>query len=251
MSADLRSLFGRLSRVGSPSSRRLASVVATSMILGLAVALLVGNVGLIQAHGAEDFLIYLRHTNEWLAGGSFYEARQLAGPYAVQAGDSLYPPPFALVMLPFLVLPAALWWVIPIATIGWVVLHHRPQPWAWPLIALCIAAPRTLSLAIYGNPTMWVAMTVAAGTVWRWPAALAVLKPSLAFFAVIGIRDRRSWIVGAVLILVSLAMLPDWREYVTATANLRGQNLTYSLYDSAFVLIGLIAWAGRTRAPRE
>jgi hypothetical protein len=101
-------------------------------------------------------------------------------------------------------------------------------------------------LAIYGNPTMWVAMAVALGTVWRWPAVLAVLKPSLAFFAVIGVRDRWFWIAGGVLLLVSLAMLPDWREYLAAMSNLRDENLTYSLFDSAFVLIGVIAWAGRT-----
>jgi hypothetical protein len=231
---------------GSPSKRRLASLVLTAVILGVAVALLVGNVALMEAHGAEDFLIYRRHATEWLDGGSFYDPRQLAGPYTVQAGDSLYPPPFALVMLPFLLLPAVLWWAIPLATIGWVVARHRPRPWTWPLIALCIAAPRTLALAIYGNPTMWVAMAVALGTVWRWPAVLAVLKPSLAFFALIGVRDRWFWIAGGVLLLVSLAMLPDWREYLTAMSNLRDENLTYSLFDSGFVLIGVIAWAGRT-----
>lgn len=238
---------GLASRFRSPSSRRLASIVVTSLILGIAVALLVGNVGLMGAHGAEDFMIYRRHTSEWLAGGSLYDGRQLAGPYTVQPGDSLYPPPFALVMLPFLVLPAALWWAIPIVTLAWVVFHHRPQPWTWPLIALCVAAPRTLALTIYGNPTMWVAMAVAAGTVWRWPAAFAVLKPSIAFFALVGVRDRRFWIVAGALLIVSLAMLPDWRDYVTAISNLRGQNLTYSLFDSAFVLIGLIAWVGRSR----
>ena len=169
-------ISGLASRFGSPSSRRLASIVVTSIILGIAVALLVGNVGLMGAQGAEDFMIYRRHTSEWLAGGSLYDGRQLAGPYTVQAGDSLYPPPFALVMLPFLVLPAALWWAIPIVTLAWVVFHHRPQPWTWPLIALCVAAPRTLALTIYGNPTMWVAMAVAAGTVWRWPAAFAILR---------------------------------------------------------------------------
>ena len=93
---------------------RLLSLVATAVILGLAVAVVAGNVDLIRGHGGEDFAIYLRHTREWLDGGSFYDTRQLTGEtYTLIVGDSLYPPPFALVMLPFLILPGVLWWVLP------------------------------------------------------------------------------------------------------------------------------------------
>ena len=64
------------------------------------------------AHLGEDFQTYLRHARDWLAGGSFYDPRQLAGPYVLQSGDSLYPPPVALLMLPFMVVPAFSWWVV-------------------------------------------------------------------------------------------------------------------------------------------
>ncbi len=233
-----------------PSERtlRLLSLIATAAILGIAVAEVVGNVGLIEGHGGEDFAIYLRHTREWLAGGSFYDARQLTGDaYTLVAGDSLYPPPFALVMLPFLILPGVLWWALPAVIVGAVIRQYRPAPWTWPILALCIASPRTLGLLIYGNPSMWLAASVALSTVWGWPGIFAFLKPSLAFFALIGIRTRGWWIALGIFALVSLAMLPDWREYLTAATNLQGPNLTYSLMDIPLAGIAVVAWAGRTR----
>ncbi len=221
----------------------LASAI---MVLGFAVAVIAGNVAVLQALGGDDFAIYLRHARDWLAGGSFYDARQLTGsPYILHVGDSLYPPPFALVMLPFLFLPGALWWAIPAIIVGAVVRHHRPAPWTWPVMALCIAFPRTLDLLVSGNPSMWLAASVAHATVWGWPGVFAFLKPSLAFFALIGIRSRSWWIALGVLALVSLAMLPDWRQYLTAATNLQGASLSYSLRDIPLVGIAVIAWVGR------
>lgn len=234
-----------------PSARaiRLISLIVTAVILGVAVAIIIGNVALMEGHGGEDFGIYLRHTREWVEGGSFYDPRQLTGsPYSVVAGDSLYPPPFALVMLPFLILPGPLWWALPAIIVGAVIYHHRPAPWTWPILALCIASPRTLGLLVYGNPSMWMAASVALATIWGWPGVFAFLKPSLAFFAVVGIRRRSWWIAAGIFALVSLAMLPDWREYLTAATNLQGQNLTYSLMDIPLVGIAVVAWVGRTRS---
>jgi hypothetical protein len=233
-----------------PSDRtiRYLCLVAAAAILGFAAAEVIGNVALIQGHGGEDFEIYVRHTREWLAGGSFYDARQLTGqPYSIVAGDSLYPPPFALVMLPFLVLPGALWWVLPAVIVGAVIRHYRPAPWTWPILALCIASPRTLGLLVYGNPSMWLAVSVALATLWGWPGIFAFLKPSLAFFALIGIRTRGWWIALGIAGLVSLAMLPDWHEYLTSVVNLRGPNLTYSLMDIPLAGIAVVAWVGRAR----
>ena len=151
-------------------------------------------------------------------------------------------------MLPFLVLPGVLWWALPAVIVGAVIRHYRPAPWTWPILALCIASPRTLGLLIYGNPSMWLAASVALSTLWGWPGVFAFLKPSLAFFALIGIRTRGWWIALGVFGLVSLAMLPDWREYVTAATNMQGQNLTYSLMDIPLAGIAVVAWVGRTRS---
>lgn len=235
-----RTLGGSLTHIP-----RVAYLALTGIILGVAVALLVGNTDLIAGHGGEDLAIQQRHTRDWLAGGSFYDVRQLNGPYVLQAGDSLYPPPMAIFMLPWLVLPDLLWWVVPALIVGYVIARHRPSPWAWPLLALCVASPRTLGLLIYGNPTLWVAAAVAAGTVWRYPAILAVLKPTLAPLALIGVRSRWWWVGMIVLVLISLAMLPDWAEYVTAMTNLTGQNGTYSLMDVPLAGIALVAWFAR------
>lgn len=224
-------------------------LATAAVILGVAVAIVIGNVALIQDKAGADFDIYLRHTREWVAGGSFYDARQLTGgPYTLVVGDSLYPPPFALVMLPFLVLPGPLWWVVPAIVVGVVVHHHHPAPWTWPILALCIATPRTLELVVSGNPSMWMAASVALATIWGWPGVFAFLKPSLAFFAVVWIRTRSWWIAAGIFALISLAMLPDWREYLTAATNLQGQNLTYSLMDIPLVGIAVVAWVGRTRS---
>ncbi len=240
---------------GSDQAARRATLIrwlflgTAAVILGLAAAFLVGNTVLIDEHGGEDFEIYLRHTREWLDGGSFYDPRQLTGdPYALVAGDSLYPPPFALIVLPFLVLPGVLWWVLPGLIVGAVIYHYRPAPWTWPVLALCIASPRTLGLLVYGNPSMWLAASVALSTVFGWPGVFAFLKPSLAFFALIGIRTRMWWVAAGIFALVCVAMLPDWREYVTATLNLDGPNLTYSLMDIPLVGIAIVAWFGRTRS---
>ena len=100
---------------------------------------------------------------------------------------------------------------------------------------------------MYGNPSMWVAAAVAAGTMFGWPAVLAALKPTLAPFALIGIRTKRWWIAAAALGIVLVAMLPDCAEYVRVIANLERQDLTYSLFDIPLVLIGLVAWIGATR----
>ena len=70
-----RSPGRRMTRRPSDRTLRMLSLVATATILGIAVAEVVGNVALIEGHGGEDFAIYLRHTREWLAGGSFYDAR--------------------------------------------------------------------------------------------------------------------------------------------------------------------------------
>jgi hypothetical protein len=224
----------------------LAYLALTAVILGVAVALLAGNMGLIAAHGGEDFATYVQHVRNWLAGDGYYPAHQLAGPYQHQNDTSLYPPPFALFMLPWVWLPAVLWWVIPFAVTAYTVVRWRPALWAWPLIALCIAAPRTLSLVIWGNSTMWIVAAVAATLYWRVPATpLIFLKPGLAFFALIGIRSRWWWVTTVAGVVVALVMLPMWPDFIASVRNIRGTDPTHSLFDTAFVLIPLLAYVAR------
>ena len=45
-----------------------------------------------NGYGGIDYTLYMDATRRWLAGGSFYEPYQLAGPYPIQMGDVLYAP---------------------------------------------------------------------------------------------------------------------------------------------------------------
>ena len=83
----------------------------------------------------------------------------------------------------------------------------RPRPLAWPLIAFCLVNPTTLLKIWTGNPVIWsmaaMALAVLAGAP-RFAAPFVLLKPSLAPFALFGIRRRRGgsgWRCSALLCL--------------------------------------------------
>jgi hypothetical protein len=231
-------------------SRRVG-LLLVAPILGVGVAFLVGGAFMFAAHGGEDLATYLRHTSDWAAGRSFYSPRQLEGPYLLQAGDSLYPPTAALLFLPFLAVPTLLWWAIPAIVVADALRRWRPAPWTWPILTLCLVYPRTLSLIIYGNPSMWITAGVASGLLWGWPAVFVALKPTLAPFALIGCRHRSWWIAGAGLAVLSLLFVPGWIQYAHALQNLRGQEWTYSLGDIPMVILPVVAWVGRFQPTRE
>ena len=120
--------------------RRLLFGIVSALLLLIPIRDLVeaAGTGALASYLAVDYDLYMEATRRWLAGGPFYEPYQLAGPYPITAGDILYPP-FALVLLvPFTVLPAILWWAIPLAIVGVVVARLRPDPRLWPFLALCI-----------------------------------------------------------------------------------------------------------------
>lgn len=197
-----------------------------------------------------DFHQYQDHARRWLAGGGFYLAEQLAGPYRVfDLLPPLYPPPFLLLILPFLALPELLWWAIPIAAIATILLWWRPSPWTWSLIALAVAWPRTYEIVLFGNPSMWVAAFAALGTRWAGGYVGILLKPSLFPLALPGVRHRSWWIGLCVAALISIPFGSMWVDYAKAILN-SDQGWTYSLRDAPIVLIPIIGWAGRTRGRR-
>lgn len=199
---------------------------------------------------ALDYHIYIDATRRFLGGGPFYDPRQLAGPYGQEGNIQgwwpiLYPPQAIVLFAPFTVLPAALWWVIPLTVTGGVVAWHRPHPVVWPVLAACLWWPVTTSKLATGNPVMWTAAFVALGTVWRWPAVLALFKPSLFPFALIGWRDRRWWIAGALGAVAFCWLLPD---YLRAMSLFDG-GIAYSLGEVPLVSVPIVAWlASRRRA---
>lgn len=199
-----------------------------------------------------DLTLYQDAARRWLVGGGFYLPYQLAGPYLVTTDQILYPPMALLLFVPSLVLPRILWWLIPLGITTAIVFHWRPAPWAWLIIALCLAQAGSFGAISAGNPAMWIGAALAVATVWRPAAALVVLKPSLAPLALFGLRDRRWWLMAGALAAVSLALLPMDVDWLRAIVNARGERsgLLYSLGDVPFVAVPLVAWLGRSLSSR-
>jgi hypothetical protein len=185
-------------------------------------------------------------TRRWMVGGPFYEPHQLAGPYPIRLGDILYPPVALLLFIPFTVLPAPLWWAIPLVSTLAVLVRLRPSAFVWPLMAACLAWQPAQIHIISGNPTLWVMAAVALGTIHKWPSVFAFIKPSLLVFGFLGMDDRRWW-HGLLLFLFGCALfLPMWPDWFVAILNSRGGGLAYSWQELTLPLVPVIGWLGRS-----
>jgi hypothetical protein len=239
--------------------REVALIAASVIVLALFVATWAqflitygwDNVGV-------DWETYRTAAERWLAGGSFYLERQLAGPYVIQDGDVLYPPTILVLLVPFTFIPDPAWWVVPIGVTAAVVVRHGPSPLGWLLVALCLLFPITGVKLLHGNPGMWFMAAVAGATIVAWPGALVLLKPTLLPFALIGITTRVWWIALTALIGVSLLFLPMWPDFVRALLDGKSDmGVFYSLNEFPMIAIPIIAWRfGRHppdwfRRPRE
>lgn len=196
-----------------------------------------------------DYRLYIGAAAEWLRSGQFYHSYQLAGPYPVSNSEILYPPVILALLVPFTVLPAVLWWAIPIGVTLWVIASHRPGPWHIAAMLALLALPLefgtsySLSSIVNGNPVIWVVMFVALAT--RFPVfgPFALVKFTLAPFALVGIRSRAWWVGLMMLGLLSLAFLPMWADYLTALSNAQTpMPLLYSLRQFPLVAIPLVAY---------
>ena len=199
-------------------------------------------------HRGADYNLYMSATRAWLGGGGFYLPHQLAGPYPIVMGDVLYPPLALWLFVPFTVLPTLLWWVIPIGVTGIALVLHRPTVVVWPLIALILAWQPVEIHLISGNPDIWALAALAMAThVGGW-AVFVLIKPTLAPFALWGVR-RRSWLgCLAVVALASLLLAPMWPDWFTVLLN--SQNPAGPLYawqEAPLLLIPVIAWWGSAR----
>jgi hypothetical protein len=237
-------------KIGLPQSRSTAIALSVAVFaIPLAFVLVVPH-PLEQPVGV-DFVLYRDVAARWLGGGPYFEPYQVAGPYDIRAGDILYPPTGLLLFVPFAVAPAALawllWWAVPIGAVAWATWRLRPRPAVWPLIALCVAWPTTLLKTWTGNPVIWSVAALALGTIWYWPSVFALLKPSLAPFALFGANRRSWWIALAGLVLVSLSFGSMWVDWAASVVNSRGGGLLYSTLEIPMLLIPLVAWWGRTR----
>lgn len=203
-----------------------------------------------------DFRQYTAATSAWIDGHGFYHSWQLAGPYPVPPQEYranvlpvLYPPPMVLLLLPFSAAPilAPLWWILPIGITSAVVCYWRPAPWSWPLLTMAALSADSVWLTISGNPGLWMTAALALATVWKWPAVVVLLKPSLALFALVGIKARSWWISLGIVILVTIPFGGMWIDFLTALRNTTGTSLFHSVNNVPMMLIPLIAWAARRR----
>jgi hypothetical protein len=198
-----------------------------------------------------DHQFFMQVAHRWRDGQSVYLPLQLAGPYTVTSGrDLIYPPTMLFLFVPLSYVPAVMWWVIPLGSLAVFVWRLKPEPWTWVLFALIFAWPRTDAIIIMGNTSMWIAMFVAFGLAWGWPAVLVLLKPSLAPLLFAGLRRIAGLAIGTIaFIAVNLPLLPLWGDYLAAIRNAgtTWPPLTYSLWDVPLVLLPAVAWLGRTR----
>jgi hypothetical protein len=194
-----------------------------------------------------DYEMYMEATRRWLAGGSFYLERQLAGPYQIVPGDVLYPPYALALFVPASLLPALLWWILPLSLIGFALYRLRPAALSWPILAALLWWPPTNIKVLTGNPVIWVVAAAFLGAVWAWPSVGVLLKPSLFPFAVVGIRQRSWWVaLGGLLVIASL-FLPMWPDYITVLRN--GSNaagIAYSVAEVPTMLLPVVAGAAAT-----
>jgi hypothetical protein len=213
--------------------------------IALELSIVVPRVLTLQGALGVDFHQYQDHARRWLDGAGFYLPAQLAGPYVTfDLLPPLYPPPFLLLIVPFLWLPELLWWIVPLGVISVTVAWWRPTRWAWVAILVLVAWPRTYEIILFGNPSMWIAAFAAAGTIFAWPYVGILLKPSLAPLALLGARNRSWWMGLAGAALLSLPFGTMWVDYAKAIIN-ADQNWTYSLRDVPIVLIPIVAYLGR------
>lgn len=229
---------------------RPLAVGLSALLLVVAIAVFVLRWRAFAAAGllGVDYDTVVITARRFLETGSMYFPYQLAGPYVLQLPPytadimpGIYPPHAIYLFLPFLVLPAILWWALPIGLTAFVIASFRPAPWAWPLVAGLVALPDVVSPVIAGNTTMWLVAFVAAGLRWHWPAVLVTIKPSLLPFALIGARHPSWMTASAVVALAGLPMLPLWFDYAIAVQN-AGASLLHSLGSVPALLIPVVAW---------
>ncbi len=238
---------------GSPFLQRravriaLLSLTGIFLVLGAYSAIFLVTDSHHDSMRAGDYAIYRDAAARWLGGGFYYYPEQITGPYYAAAGHVLYPPPSLVLFVPFVFLPAVLWWAIPLAITTWRLHELRPARWSWPLLAAGLAWPVTVELIFTGNPVLWVVASLALATRWPWVSILVFLKPSLFPFALFGVRTRGWWMAAAALAVISLAFLPLWPQWIAAILNARGpaSGILYSVHDLPGMSIPLVAWWAR------
>ncbi len=195
-----------------------------------------------------DYRWHVDAARRLLDTGTPYWPWQIARPYEISDGAILYPPTAFLLFIPFIWLPAILWWAVPIAILVGAMAVHRPPLWAWVVIGAIVAFEKSLNVFVFGNPSMWVVAAIAAGTVFAWPFVLVVAKPTFAPIALLGIRHRSWWIALAILVVASIPFARVWLDWFAVVRN-SNVSLIYNLPTLPLMVAPLVAWLTGVRRP--
>lgn len=201
--------------------------------------------GWLGAHLGWDFGHYLVATERWLSQGSPYDPRFIAEPFVYDDIAFIHPPVALVLFAPFLLLPAVLWWTLPLAIVGWILWAYRPSAIGLTAILLIIALPLTLEKVLVGNSIMWVTAFVGLGIRFGWAWALLIIKPLFAPLILLGAADRRTWIGLVAVALFSGMFGTLWLEWAETVRNFRGPP-AYTLLDLPMALIPIVAWLARS-----
>jgi hypothetical protein len=198
-----------------------------------------------------DYRLYVGAAQRWLDSGQFYWPAQVAGPYHVHDLPSiLYPPPILYLLVPFTVLPGVLYWLIPAVLTLIAFWRLRPAPWSVLAIIALAATGFVQGPVFWGTPVFWLVPVVAWGGLLGWPAPFVLLKPTLAPFALVGLRRPRGFVLGILLLAVlSLPLIGLWGDWFAAIRN-SDLSPTYGIEQVLLLLIPLLAVIGSTR-PRD
>ncbi len=216
----------------------------------------------LRAYAGWDFGHYVDAARRWLETGSPYLGSEISGQFRFSDLTFIHPPIALYLFAPFVVLPAVLFWAIPIVGTAAVIALWRPAPWTWPLMAFLLNWPRFIGSVVVGNSDLWVVFFIALGLRFGWPVLLLAIKPSIAPFALIDIAAlirvdavpvRRWREIALAAILLVLAALPFgtlWFAWLSVIRNSPADPL-YSIGAVPWLIVPAIAWFGRRRGRRR
>lgn len=193
---------------------------------------------------------YMDAARRFVETGTPYLASEVQSRFDYQPLTFLHPPVALYLMVPFSYLPPVLWYAVPVGIVVISIWRWNPQPWSWPILALCLAWPRTPSMLIPGNTDMWVAAFVALGCRYGWPGLLAGIKPSLAPLALAGAWRRSWWLILPVALLAAVPFGGLWPDWLSVVRHAPG-DLFYSVLALPMVTLPLIAFHARRRPRPE
>lgn len=239
------------------------------LAVGLTAAILLVGVTLTVAYAQPyvrlglvgiDFRLFAEIGRRFAETGSGYAPFQLEGPYRYDQGSGtadvasmpdLYPPYIGPVFAVVRFLPPVLWWAIPLSILAALIVSWRPAQWTWPVMALALFSANTAGILAAGGSTMWITAFIGLGLRYGWPVCLVALKPTFLPFALIGWRDRRTWLGLAIFAVLAYFLTAELARYVVALQNVEGASVLYSLGDLPFVLVPVIAYLGKSRPDGE